>query len=89
MGRDVPVDPKHHAGSFEAEEEIVERLGVSGRGHGVRREPERHHRIGLDDGAIEHPGSRGRTQTMPSGLTPFANSHTIPSVAVLPEPTIT
>ncbi len=34
-------------------------------------------------------GSRGRTHTMPSGDTPFANSHTIPSVAVLPEPTIT
>ena len=34
-------------------------------------------------------GSRGRTQTMRSGCTPFANNHTIPSVAVLPEPTIT
>ncbi len=34
-------------------------------------------------------GSRGRTQTMRSGPTPLANNHTIPSVAVLPEPTIT
>ena len=34
-------------------------------------------------------GSRGRTQTMRSGGTPLASSHTIPSVAVLPEPTIT
>ena len=34
-------------------------------------------------------GSRGRTHTMRSGSTPFASSHTIPSVAVLPEPTIT
>ena len=50
------VDPKHHAGGFEAQEEIVERLGVGGRRHGVRSKPERHRRIGLDDGAIEHPG---------------------------------
>ena len=55
-GNDVPVDPKHHAGRFEAQEEIVERLGVGGRRHGVRSKPERHRRIGLDDGAIEHPG---------------------------------
>ena len=56
VGMTSAVDPKHHAGSFEAQEEIVERLGVGGRRHGVRREPERHRRIGLDDGAIEHPG---------------------------------
>ncbi len=34
-------------------------------------------------------GSRGRTQTIRSGCTPFASSHTIPSVAVFPDPTIT
>ena len=34
-------------------------------------------------------GSRGRTQVMRSGGTPLSRSHTIPSVAVLPEPTIT
>ena len=34
-------------------------------------------------------GSRGRTHTIRSGCTPFANSHTIPSVAVFPDPTIT
>ena len=43
-GNDVRVDPKHHAGGFEAQEEIVERLGVGGRRHGVRSEPERHRR---------------------------------------------
>ena len=41
-GDDVPVDPEHHAGGFEAQEQIVERLGVGGRRHGVRRKPERH-----------------------------------------------
>ena len=86
---DVRVDPEHHAGRFEAQEEVVERLGAGGRGHGVRRQPERHDRIGLHDGTVEHPGIRGRTHTMRSGSTPFANSHTIASVAVLPEPTIT
>ncbi|MFN8027976.1 MAG: hypothetical protein U0W40_16915 [Acidimicrobiia bacterium] len=34
-------------------------------------------------------GSRGRTHTMSSGATPLRSSHTIASVAVLPEPTIT
>ena len=43
-GDDVPVDPEHHAGGFEAQEQVVERLGVGGRRHGVRREPERHRR---------------------------------------------
>ena len=34
-------------------------------------------------------GSRGRIQTIRSGGTPLANRNTMPSVAVLPEPTIT
>ncbi len=34
-------------------------------------------------------GSRGRTQRIESGSTPFASSHTQASVAVLPEPTMT
>ena len=38
-GRDVPVDPQHHAGRFEAQEQIVGRLGIGGRFHGVRRQP--------------------------------------------------
>ena len=55
VGHDVAVDPEHHAGGLEAQEQIVERLGVGGRRHGVGREPERHRRVGLDDGAVEHP----------------------------------
>jgi hypothetical protein len=34
-------------------------------------------------------GSLDRTHTIRSGDTPFTNSQTMPSVAVLPEPTIT
>ena len=88
-GDDVRVDPQHHAGGFEAQEEVVERLGLGGRRHGVRGQPERHRGVGLDDGAVEHPRVTRRTHMMRSGGTPFASSHTIPSVAVLPEPTIT
>jgi hypothetical protein len=55
-GNDAGVDPKHHAGSLEAQEQVVERVGLGGRRHGVRCKPDRHRRIGLDNGAIEHPG---------------------------------
>ena len=34
-------------------------------------------------------GSRGRTHVIASGATPLRSNHTIPSVAVLPDPTIT
>jgi hypothetical protein len=54
-GDDTRVDPQQHAGSLEAQEQIVERLGCGGRRHGVGRQPEPRHRVGLDDGAIEHP----------------------------------
>ena len=83
------VDPQHHAGGFEAQEEIVERLGRRRCLHGVGGQTERHDRIGLDPARSSIHGSRGRTHMMRSGGTPFVNNHTIASVAVLPEPTIT
>ena len=90
VGDDVGVDPKHHTCGFEAQEHdrrvtrprrpqpwCPQQAGAPPTG------------LGWTTARFSIHGSRGRTHTIRSGCTPFASSHTIPSVAVFPDPTTT
>ena len=50
---------------------------VGGRRHRVGGQPEGHDRVGLDDGAVEHPRIARADPDDPVGSTPLASSHTI------------
>ena len=52
---DGGIDAQHHAAVFEPQEQVVERRRVGGRGHDVGGEADRHCRVGLHEGTVEHP----------------------------------
>lgn len=88
-GHDTCIDTQHHAGGFETQEQVFQ--GRSGAAASIVSAAKLVDTAGsgCTTARLSIHGFRGRTQTIRPGSTPSLTSHTMASVAVLPEPTIT